>query len=89
MKRKKENCDMYVYNIALRRGDGKIEQDTIFRRELFTAEDVKQIAEKYACGVLISCSGRYWQADENFVNENSFFVDLPEAKEIVENGQEM
>lgn len=73
----KKNKDLFVYNLALRRDDGKIEQDTVYREKLFTREEVEEIAKKYTCSVLVSCVGSFTQGEKKFIDENSFFVELP------------
>lgn len=78
---------LFVYNLALRRGDGRIEQDTVYREKLFTREEVAEIAKKYICSVLVSCVGTFVQGGEKFINENSFYVDLPKPVEV-DNGNE-
>lgn len=73
---------LYVYNIALRRTDGKVEQDTIYRDKLFTEEDLKKLSQKFSCSVLVSCVGTFKEATKDFVKDNTLYVELPEPKAV-------
>lgn len=78
----KNKKDLFVYNLALRRDDGKIEQDTVYREKLFTREEVETIAKKYSCSVLVSCVGTFSQGKKEFIDANSFYVELPKPVEV-------
>lgn len=73
---------LYVYNLALRRQDGKVEQDTVFRSKLFTEEELKDLSIKFSCSVLVSCVGTYKEATKEFVKNNTLYVELPEPKSV-------
>ncbi len=76
-----KNC-LYAYNIALRRQDGKVEQDTVYRSDLITRKEVEDMATRYSCSVLMSCVGVFKQGTEDFIKENTIFVELPEPKAV-------
>lgn len=73
---------LYAYNIALRRQDGKVEQDTVYRRDLLTRKEVEDMSSRFSCSVLVSCVGEFKQATEDFIKENTIFVELPEPKAV-------
>lgn len=50
-------ADMVMINIGIKRPDGKVECDTVYRKEMFTQEEVNALANKYACEVVVSCAG--------------------------------
>ena len=76
---KKQPKKLFVYNLALRRQDGKVEQDTVYRETLLTAQDVEKIGIDFSCSVLVSCVGTYRVADDNFIKDNTFIFELPKA----------
>lgn len=80
------NKKLYVFNIAVRRDDGKIEQDTIYRDKLFTQDEVKEMSEKNNCSVIVSCVGIFRQATDKFVLDNTFSYVLPKPVEVQSNG---
>ena len=59
---------MYVVNLALKREDGKVEQDTFFTETKPTQEQADEIAEKYNCDVIMSCVGRFKPYSKDFGN---------------------
>lgn len=73
---------LYVFNLALRRQDGKVEQDTIFRDKLFTEDEIKDLSIKFSCSVLVSCVGTFKEATKDFVKENTLYCELPEPKSV-------
>lgn len=73
---------LYAYNLALKRPDGKIEQDTVYREKLLTRDDVVAIATKYSCDIIVSCVGSFTPATKCFIRENSFVVELPTPKVV-------
>lgn len=79
---KNKNNKLFVYNIAIRRDDGKIEQDTVYREKLFTRDEVEKIANKFMCSVLVSCVGTFVPGKKEFINENSFCVELSKPVEV-------
>jgi hypothetical protein len=76
---------IYVYNIAIRRPDGKVECDTVFREGLATADEVKQIARHFQCDVILSCVGTFEPADGEFAKQHSFYSEY--VKEDLENAE--
>lgn len=59
---------MYVVNLALKREDEKVEQDTFFTEIKPTQEQADEIAEKYNCDVILSCVGRFKPYTSDFGN---------------------
>lgn len=78
---KKSNY-LYVYNIALKRDDGKVEQDTVYRETLFTFDEIKAMAIKFSCSVLVSCVGKFTQATKAFIKDNTIICELPKPKAV-------
>ena len=74
--------NLYVYNIALKRDDGKVEQDTIYRDKLFTVDEIKAMAVKFSCSVLVSCIGTFSQATKTFIKDNTILYELPKPKAV-------
>lgn len=72
---------MYVVNVALKREDGKIEQDTFCKESKPTLELAEEIAKTYSCDVILSCVGFYVPYAEKFQNEYTFVAKAPEKKE--------
>lgn len=81
-KNKLKTGELLVYNIALKRDDGKIERDTVFRDKYFTEAECRQIAEKYTCEVLVEFTGVYRPVKDALSLEHSFFVKLPDPVEV-------
>lgn len=79
--------ELFVYNLAIKREDGRVEQDTVYREKLFTKDDVERLGIKFSCSVLVSCVGTYHVAASEFIKENTFVYDLPKAKEVSVDGQ--
>lgn len=77
-----KNKKLFVYNLALKRQDGKVEQDTVYRETLLTAQDVEKIGIDFSCSVLVSCVGTYRVADDNFIKDNTFIYELPKPQEV-------
>lgn len=75
---------IYVYNIAIRRPDGKVECDTVFREGLATADEVKAIANHFGCEVILSCVGTFEPADADFALKNNFYAKCEEELENAE-----
>ena len=78
--------DLFVYNLAIRRDDGKIEQDTVYREKLFTKEEVEDISKKYFCSVLVSLVGTYHPVGKDFSKKNSFYVEMSKPVEVKDDG---
>lgn len=77
-----KNKDLYVYNLALKREDGKVEQDTVYREKLLTREDVEKLGVEFSCSVIVSCVGTYKVATEQFIKDNTFVYELPKPQEV-------
>lgn len=75
---------VFVYNIALKRDDGKIEQDTLFRDELFTKEVAEDICKRFSCSVLLNYAGTFTPASDSLSKQNSIFVELPKPEVVVD-----
>lgn len=86
-KKKQMPKKLFVYNLALKREDGKVEQDTVYREKLLTKEDIEKLGIKFSCSVLVSCVGTYRVAEPDFIKANTFVYDLPKAKEVSVDGQ--
>lgn len=71
-----KNGELFVYNLALKRDDGKVENDTVFRDKFFTEEEVKQISEKFTCSVIVCLEGVYRPVKDSFSKEHSFVVTM-------------
>lgn len=78
---------LFVYNLAIKRQDGKVEQDTVYREKLLIPEDVEKLGVKFSCSVLVSCVGTYRVAEPDFIKANTFVYDLPKAVEVSVDGQ--
>lgn len=74
---------LYVYNLAVKREDGKVEQDTIFREKLFTVDDIKDMSTRFNCGVIVSCVGVFVENDDAFIKNNTFTCDAPVVEQVV------
>lgn len=77
---------LYAYNLALKRQDGKIEQDTVYRVEPFKADDIKDMGTKFSCSVFVSFAGFLTTPTKIQVQENSFFFELPEPVKVDDKG---
>lgn len=73
----------YVVNIALRRKDGKIENDTVYSDNLLTDEDVEKISKKFDCDVIVAHIGTLQYFEDKELKERSIIV--YREKEEVEN----
>lgn len=74
--------NLYVYNLALRREDGKIEQDTVYREKLLTREEVERLGVQFSCSVIASCVGVYKPNNEQFIKDNTFVYELAKPKDL-------
>jgi hypothetical protein len=62
---------MKAINIALRREDGKVETDTVYRENMFTEDEVREISGKYNCDVLVCYIGDFMPLPEDQLKANS------------------
>lgn len=76
--------ELYVYNFALKRDDGKIEQDMIFRDKPFVLDELKVSAEKHHCEIICSLYGVCRPVKDSVSKENSFVVTLPKPVDLVD-----
>lgn len=80
-----DNVHSYVFNIAIKREDGKVENDTMYSDKLLTREDAQVMADSVGCPVLIANIGRL-KLHSNKVLKEQTFVCYP-AKEENNNGR--
>lgn len=81
-KNKLKSGEKLVYNIAIKRDDGKIERDTVFRDIYFTQDECRQFAEEHACEILVSFEGVFRPVKDAIALEHSFYVQLPKPMEV-------
>ena len=75
---------MKIINIALRREDGKVETDTVYSEQMLSHENVKDIAEKFNCDVIVSYIADCVYLTEEEIRENTIVYEI-EQKEFNEN----
>ena len=79
---------MKVINIALRRSDGKVETDTIYRDTLFTYEEVEEMGIKFDCDVIISHIGQISFFSEDGKDDENYTMSYTRPKkEEATNGE--
>ena len=60
-------------NLSIKRPDGKVETDTIYRSKMMTQEDCDMIGQKYDCDVIVSCVGRLIHFPNDVIDGASFY----------------
>lgn len=63
---------LFAYNLGIKRDDGKIEMDTIYRDELFVQSDIDKIAEKFNCEVFVTYVGKLRFCNAKTMELNTF-----------------
>ncbi len=76
--------ELYAINIAIKRPDGAIEQDTMYSKEPLTENTAKEVAERLSVDVIMVQVGKLKIYDEPL----SFVYELPPAQEIISEVQD-
>ena len=80
---------MKVINIALRRNDGKVETDTVYREEMLTQEDIEGISERFDCDVIVSHVGCVAFYEEGEIQANTIIFNRKRSEENDRNESEV
>jgi len=68
--------DDYVVNIALKREDGKVEQDTLFSKTILGKDFAEKVSQQFKCSVLVSNIGTLRCFEDDVIRKNTIAVDF-------------
>lgn len=73
----------YVYNVAVKRSDEKVETDTVYSEKLMTEEDADGMSTLVGAAVLLSLVGTFRPANEERQRKNCFLSNKGVEKDEV------
>lgn len=66
--------DLVAINIAIKKEDGTVENDTVYSEKYLTYVDAQNVANRYNCEVIISHIGHLKIDDEKEIAKRTFVV---------------
>lgn len=88
LKEKKVVPHTHIYNLGLKRQDGKVEYSTIFRENDFlTRQDIKNIGERFSCDVIVEYIGTVKFAGAENAKEHSLVFKLPPVEAVIDSSK--